>query len=46
MLVRKGHVTLLSGLLIAVNSSPVLLVFGQTVGTPEREATVPPLPAE
>lgn len=42
MLVRKGHVTLLSGLLIAVNSSPVLLGFGQTMGTPERGSYSPP----
>lgn len=46
MLVRKGCVILLSGLKIAVNSPQVLLAFGQTMGTPEWEATVPPLPAE
>lgn len=46
VLVRKGHVTLLRGLKVAVNSSQVLFAFGQTMGTPEWEATVPPLPAE
>lgn len=43
---RKGHVTLLSGLKVAVGSSQVLLAFKQTMGTPEWEATVPVLPAE
>lgn len=46
VLAGKGHVTLLSGLKVAVSSSQVLLAFGHTMGTPEWEPTVSPLPAD